>query len=172
MLPKTFITLILLLFFALSAFAQTNGSEEPLEVAVESFWLARDNGEGKAGDEAEFFYTNDIPIYCVVQLNSRASATIKMNFVAVKVPSIKAETKIFTVSYKTNGRQNQVYFTGTPDDVWTAGDYRIDLFVDGKAAGSKDFQIQKTTAEIEKEKQNPKPKTETKPKTAKRYRKN
>jgi hypothetical protein len=96
-----------------------------------------------------------------------------MNLVAVKVPDVRTETKIVTVSYKTNGKQNQVNFTGKPDNgAWTAGNYRIDLFIDGKPAGSKDFQIQKTAQQIEKEKQSPTPKTDSKPKTAKRYRKN
>ena len=128
---------------------------------------------GKAGDETDAFYTNDIPIYCVVQLNSQTPATVKMNLVAVKVTGVKAETKVIAVSYKTNGNQSRVNFTGKPDGgAWTAGNYRIDLFVDGKPAGSKDFQIQKTAQQIEKEKQSPTPKTDTKPKTAKRLRKN
>lgn len=166
---KIILTLLCCLFFSFAAFAQT---EEPQESAtVESFWLARDNGSGKAGDETDVFHTNDIPIYCVVQLSSQAPATVKMNLVAVKVPGVKAETKVITVSYKTNGKQNRVNFTGKPDDVWTAGDYRIDLFIDGKPVGSKDFQIQKTAQQIESEKQKPAPKTDTKPKTAKRYRK-
>jgi hypothetical protein len=172
MLHKSLFILILALFGAVCAFAQTDEPKEPLEVVVESFWLARDNGSGKAGDETNAFYTNDVPIYCVVQLNSRTPATVKMNLVAVKVPAVRSETKVVTVSYKTNGKQNQVNFTGKPDGgVWTAGNYRIDLFIDGKSAGSKDFQIQKTAQQIEKEKQSPTPKTDTKPKTAKRYRK-
>jgi hypothetical protein len=157
------------LLFAVSAHAQT---QAPVEVAIESFWLARDDGNGKAGDETDVFNTTDIPIHCVVRLNSRTPATVKLNFVAVKVPGVKAETKVITVSYKTNGKQNQVYFTGKPDGVWTAGTYRIELFIDGKPGGSKDFQIQKTAQQIEKEKLVPTPKTNTKPKTARRLRKN
>jgi hypothetical protein len=161
------------LFCALSASAQTEEPQEPLDVGVESFWLARDNGDGKVGDETEGFYTNDIPIHCIVQLNSRTPATVKMNLVAVKVQGVKAETKVITVSFKTNGKQSRVNFTGKPDDdSWTAGNYRIDLFIDGKPAGSKEFTIEKTAAQIEKEKQKPAPKTSTKPKTVKRYKKN
>lgn len=166
---KIILTLLCCLFFSFAAFAQTEEPQEP--ATVESFWLARDNGSGKAGDETDVFHTNDIPIYCVVQLSSRAPATVKMNLVAVKVPDVKAETKVITVSYTTNGKQNRVNFTGKPDGVWTAGNYRIDLFIDGKPAGSKDFQIQKTAQQIESEKQKPAPKTDAKPKTAKRYRK-
>jgi hypothetical protein len=173
MLQKSVFLLILALFCAVCAVAQTDQPKEPAEVAVENFWLARDNGSGKAGDETDSFFTNDVPIYCIVQLNSQTPATVKMNLVAVKVPVVPAGTKVVTISFKTNGKQNQVNFTGRPETgAWAAGSYRIDIFIDGKPAGSKDFQIQKTAQQIEKEKQSPTPKTDAKPKTAKRYRKN
>jgi hypothetical protein len=159
--------------FVFNASAQI---EQPLpeEVSVETISLARDNGNGKPGEETDGFYTRDIPIYCVVQLNSIKPASVKMNLVAVKVAGVKAETKVITVVFKTNGKQSRVYFTGKPDTIWTAGMYRIDIFVDNKANGSKEFEIQKSPQDIgteKKEKQMP-PKSTQKPKTAKRIRKN
>lgn len=133
----------------------TNG-----EVQVAELYLARDNGNGEAGDIAESFFTNDIPIYCVVQLDSMKPATVKMTFVAVKVQGVKPETKVITTSYKTNGKQSRVNFTGTPDKVWTAGFYRIDIFVDEKLAKNLEFEIKKTPQQVEKEKQ-PAPKSKT-----------
>ncbi len=168
---KIVLILLCFSFFGLNAFGQI---EEIQDVAVETISLARDDGKGKAGEEAEIFGTRDIPIHCLVQLNSTKSATVKMNLVAVKVPGVKAETKVVSVSYKTNGNQNRVKFTGKPEGIWTAGMYRIDIFIDGKASGSKDFEIQKSTQEIEREKlekQTP-PKTTQKPKITKRLKKN
>lgn len=168
---KIVFILLCCLFFASGTFAQI---QEIQEVAVEEISLARDDGNGKAGEEAEIFGTKDIPIHCLVQLNSTKSVTVKMNLVAVKVAGVKAETKVVTVSYKTNGNQNRVKFSGKPDGLWTAGMYRIDIFIDGKASGSKDFEIQKSAQEIEREKQEKQfpPKTTQKPKMTKRLRKN
>lgn len=168
---KIVFILLCCLILVPGAFAQI---QEIQEVTVEEILLARDDGNGKAGEEAETFGTKDIPIHCLVQLNSTKSVTVKMNLVAVKVAGVKAETKVVTVSYKTNGNQNRVKFSGKPDGLWTAGMYRIDIFIDGKASGSKDFEIQKSAQEIEREKlekQFP-PKTTQKPKMTKRLRKN
>ena len=168
---------LLCLIFASAAFAQTDENlSEPQTVGVEEIYLAKDNGEGKAGDVAESFLTTDIPIYCVVQLNSSKPATVKMNFVAVDVKGVKAETKVITVSYKTNGKQNRVNFTGKPEGVWTAGNYRIDIFIDGKLATGKTFEIKKSLTETQ---QTPTqadsfvpPKPKPKPKVVKQTRKN
>ena len=141
---------MLCLFFAFDAFAQPGGGEQTRAVGIAEIYLAKDNGEGKAGDAAEFFLTTDIPIYCVVQLDSLKPATVRMNLVAVSVKGVKAESRVFTVTYKTNGKQNVVNFTGKPADVWTVGSYRIDIFIDDKLAVGKSFEIKKSPSEIQK----------------------
>lgn len=175
---KSILLTTLCLLLALSAFAQEDAEDEktPETVGVEQMYLAKDNGEGKAGDEAESFLTTDIPIYCVVELNSPKPATVKMNFVAVSVQGVKAETRVITVSYKTNGKQNRVSFTGKPDGVWTAGSYRIDIFIDDKLAIGKTFEIKKSPTEMQKTVTKVEsfvaPKPKPKPKIVKQTRKN
>lgn len=137
--------IFLLAFFLLSnasIFAQIKETKTINEVGVEEIFLAKDDGSGNAGDKAENFSPTDIPIYCVVQLDSMKSATVKMNLVAVKVKGVKPETKVITISYKTNGEQSRVSFKGAPAGKWIAGNYRFDIFVDGKPAGEKSFEIQ------------------------------
>lgn len=146
---KTVFITLLIIFSAFGASAQTEDAE-PQIVGVEEIFLAKDDGAGKMGDAAEDFLTTDIPIYCVVQLNSNKPATVKMNFVAVNVKGVKAETKVLSVNYKTNGKQNRVNFTGTPEGNWMAGNYRIDIFIDGKPATGKSFEIKKSPTEIQK----------------------
>lgn len=166
--------IFLCLFFSLAAFGQTPEKPPPQDnqtVGVEEIYLAKDNGEGEAGEAETKFFTTDIPIYCIVQLNSVKAATVKMNFIAVKVEGVKPETKVVSISFKTNGKQNRVNFTGSPAGDWIAGNYRVEVFVDGKLAGSRDLQIQKSVTA------NPavksfQPKTNAKPKPAKRARKN
>jgi hypothetical protein len=162
--------------FTFNAFAQQAEEDEPQIVGVEEIYLAKDNGEGKAGDVSETFLTTDIPIYCIVQLNSTKPATVKMNLVAVSVQGVKAESKVISVNYKTSGKQNRVSFTGKPDRVWTAGSYRIDIFIDDKLAVGKPFEIKKSPSEIQQNQAQVKsfvpPKPKPKPKIVKQTRKN
>jgi len=110
---------------------------------IEEVYLAKDDGEGKAGEQVTEFRTTDIPIYCVILLESNKQAIVKMNFVAVSVAGVKPETKVVTSSYTTKGGQNRVNFTGHPEGKWTAGKYRVDLFLDGSLVAT----IEPTSAE-------------------------
>jgi hypothetical protein len=125
--------------FGLNIFGQSILKSD--EVGIDEIYFAKDNGEGKAGEVAEKFSTTDIPIHCVIQLNSTKATTVKMNFVAVSVKGVKAETKIITTSYTTNGKQNRVRFTGTPEKTWFVGTYRVDIFLDGKLNQSKELEV-------------------------------
>jgi len=176
---KIIFTTLLCLISAFSAFAQQPEDKRkpaPQTVGVEDVYLAKDNGEGNVGDTAEYFLTTDIPIYCVVELNSLKPASVKMNLVAVNVQGVKAESKVFTVTYKTNGKQNIVNFKGKPEGVWTAGSYRIDIFIDDKLAVGKSFEIKKSPSEIQKTAAQAEsfvpPKPKVKPRIVKQTRKN
>jgi hypothetical protein len=111
---------------------------------IEKVYLARDDGNGKAGDQVTEFYTGDIPIYCVVLLNAAPKTVVKMNFVAVSVAGVKPDTRVVSSSYTTKEGQNRVNFTGRPEDKWTPGKYRVDIFLDGKMANSVEFLIKGT----------------------------
>lgn len=138
---KALYTILICLIITVATFAQT---EPPVPPGIEEVYLARDNGEGKAGEQVTEFRITDVPIYCVVVLDSKAKAVVKMNFVAVAVSGVKPETKVVTASYTTNGRQDRVNFTGLPEDKWTPGKYRVDLFIDGKIAKNVEFEIKGT----------------------------
>lgn len=138
-------TLLVTAFFVmLPVLAFGQGPEPPSTPAqpgVEEVYLAKDNA-GRPGDEAaKEFSPNDIPIYCVVVLDSTAITTVKMNFVAVSVAGVKPDTKVVTASYTTKEGQNRVNFTGRPYDRWTPGTYRVDLFVNGKPSKTVEFTI-------------------------------
>jgi len=109
----------------IAAYGQSSGG-------VDEIFLARDDGNGKAGEAVSRFFTTDIPIYCVVQLASDASVTVKMNFVAVAVAGVKPETKVVTTSYTTKQGQSRVNFSGKPYDKWSVGKYKVEIYVDGK----------------------------------------
>jgi hypothetical protein len=133
---------VVLFLCGFSVFAQD--TQKPAPPSIEEAYLARDDGSGKAGEQVTEFGTGDIPIHCVVVLDTAAKVTVKMNFVAVAVAGVKADTKVVTASYTTTERQNRVNFTGHPDGKWTPGRYRVDLFLDGKPQKQLEFSIKGT----------------------------
>jgi len=149
---KFVLAISLCLFFSFNALAQTEPDNKNAEVGIEEISLARDAANGKAGDVTDKFVTTDRPIHCIIQLNSDKSATVKMILIAVKANGLKPETKIVTVSYTTKENQNRVNFTASPDGVWAAGSYRVDIFINNKLARSQTFEIEKSSKEIDKEK--------------------
>lgn len=149
---KIVLAISLCLFFSLNIFAQTEQSGNIAEFVIEEISLARDDGNGKPGNATDKFITTDRPIHCIVQLNSDKPATVKMNLVAVKANGLKPETKSIAISYTTKENQNRVIFNASPDGVWAAGIYRVDIFIDGKLAKSQTFTIEDSPKEIKREK--------------------
>ncbi len=105
--------------------------------------LARDDGEGGPGDSVESFVTTDIPIYCIVMLNTDEPVLVSMKLIAVKVPGVKSETHVVTSQYKTKQGEDRVYFTGRPHGRWVAGAYRVDVKAGGEPVISLSFEIRK-----------------------------
>lgn len=108
---------------------------------VAEVYLARDDGSGKAGEETTEFLTTDVPIYCVVQLDSAGPVTVKMNLFAASVPGVKTDTKVVSLSYTTKEGEDRVNFTGHPQGKWVAGKYRVEILVKDQPAGSVVFTV-------------------------------
>lgn len=119
------------------------GGQEPAvpSGSVEDVYLAKDDGEGKAGEVASIFSPRDIPIHCIVVLAKPDPTTVRMNFVAVKVNGVKPESKVVSASFATSQGQDRVFFTGKPHGQWTAGVYRIDVFVNDRLEKSLSFEV-------------------------------
>lgn len=157
---KISLAVFLCLFFNFGVMAQTVETPENRAVKVENITLMRDDGAGEPGAEIESFKTSDRPIHFQIQLDSLAPATVKIILATADVKGLKAGTKILTISYKTNGEQNIVNFKGSPKTAWLAGKYRVDVFIDGKLAGNKEFEIEKSAATTKQNNFTPrKPKT-------------
>lgn len=146
------------MFSSLTVAQEADGTKK---TEVAEIYLAKDDGTGNAGEEAEDFVTTDVPIYCVVQLNSDQPVTVKMNLVAVSVAGVRAETKVVSTSYLTKEKQNRVNFSGKPYGNWVAGKYRADIFINDALAASRSFMVQKLV--VPKDAVRPSPKTPTPP---------
>ncbi len=143
---KPFIKLpifLIIMFVSCAAMFAQESDGAPVKVGIAEIYLAKDDGSGKAGDQATSFVTTDIPIYCVVQLDSSQSVTVKMNLIAVAVPGVKAETKVVSTTYTTRDNQDRVNFSGRPTGQWVAGRYRVDIFVGDAPVISREFAVQK-----------------------------
>ena len=136
--------LFFIAFYCAAVFAQAPQPLVPFS-AVEDVYLARDDGEGKAGEVTETFAPSDIPIHCVVVLADGRPRAVKMVLVAVKVPGVKPESRVVAAGYNTKEKQDRVYFTGRPDGKWVPGMYRIDIFVEDRKERSVTFEVQGTT---------------------------
>lgn len=158
---KKILVFLLLSIFCFSVYGQNT------ENSIDEIYLAKDDGNGKAGEMATSFTTTDIPIFCVVKLDLSQPTEVKMNLIAVKVKGVKPETTVITTAYKTKDEQNRVNFKGKPEKLWIAGTYRVDIFLDGKLATAQEFEIQNSTVIAEKTE---KPKTPPKP--VRKFRKN
>jgi len=115
------------------------------KVNVSEIYLAKDDGTGKAGEAATAFETTDVPIHCVIQLDSAESVTVKMQLVAVNVPGVKPGTKVVATSYTTKDLQDRVNFSGRPQGQWVAGNYRFDIYIDNVQVATREFAVQKAT---------------------------
>ncbi|QQS31717.1 MAG: hypothetical protein IPM50_08460 [Acidobacteriota bacterium] len=104
-------------------------------------YLAKDNGDGTAGEAANEFDTDDIPIYCVIMLDTDEVVTVKMELIAVDVKGVRANSKVLNASYTTKRGETRVNFTGRPQGRWTPGKYRVDLFVNGVRSEDLPFTI-------------------------------
>jgi hypothetical protein len=138
---------LILLVSACAVMAQEAGIAPP--VNIDSIYLAKDDGTGKAGDAATNFVPTDVPIYCVVMLDSSAPVTVKMNLIASKVNGVKPDSKVLSVSYTTKSGQNRVNFTGKPDGKWVVVTYRVDIFLNDKFVQNVSFDIKPTTVSTE-----------------------
>ena len=134
--------LLFMLLLSIAAFAQAPQALPEAAIGkVEDVYLARDNGEGKAGDIVEEFTTGDARIHCVVMLTGFEPTPVKMLLVAVRVPGVKPESKVVSAAYTTKQGQDRVFFSGNADGRWVPGIYRIDIFIADKKERSVSFEI-------------------------------
>jgi len=166
---KIFLPLIVLcLWFSSAAIGQE--TDVPKPSSVEQLYLAKDDGTGNAGDPALDFLTTDIPIFCVVVLDSNLPVTVKMNLVVVNVPGVRSETKVVSTRYTTKNNEDRVNFSGNPHGLWVAGKYRVDIYIDDKLVKKHDFEIRGAKTRV-KSASGFSPKTAVKPRPAKKLRK-
>ncbi|HUF05451.1 MAG TPA: hypothetical protein VMM38_14925 [Aridibacter sp.] len=122
---------------ALGQNGETNGADAP-EISIS---LAKEEKDGTITEGLETIGPNDIPLICYIDLPFDDPTAVKMVIVAVKAVGLRANSTYITVSYKTSKGENQVSFTAKPASKWPAGSYRVDVYLDGKRAGSSEYKV-------------------------------
>lgn len=125
-----------LVLFSANISTQAQNNESGIKA-----YLARPDSFGKAGDEAVDFAPEEIPIFCIVQLDRAEKDKVSIDFVAVEVAGVKPDLKIVTIVYLLKERETKVEFTGRPAKAWTPGKYRVDVFVNGKLRQTLPFTV-------------------------------
>jgi hypothetical protein len=133
-----------------STIGSAQESDDPVRPIIAEVFLAKANSDGLAGEPAENFVVSDVPIFCVVRLHSSGVAAVKMDLVATKVPGVKPDTKVVSISYTTKANEDRVNFSGKPHDIWTAGMYRVDIYVGEKKVRIIEFEIKSSPIETAK----------------------
>lgn len=137
---KPLFIILSLLLAAGTSFSQHSGVAPAISEIAEAY-LAKKDENGKAGERAEVFFTNDIPIFCVVRLAAPAVATVRIDLVAANVSGVKSDSKVVSVSYGLKDGEDRVNFSGKPHGLWVAGKYRIDIFIGDRRVGKINFDI-------------------------------
>lgn len=137
--------LFMALVCAASAMAQAPEPARP--PLFEKVYLAKDDGAGNPGEEADEFLPTDIPIHCVVMLSTVSPVTVRMSLIAENVPGIKLASEIISTRFTTDDTQDRVFFNGRPKKVWFPGIYRADIYIDGVLAGKFSFKVTGTAVQ-------------------------
>ena len=141
---RSFLLFVVLFVCCTAVFAQESDPSTG-KVTVSEIYLAKDDGTGQAGEPVTSFETTDVPIYCVVKLDSAESVTVKMQLVAVSVAGVKPGTKVVATTYTTKDLQERVNFSGRPQGQWVAGRYRVDIYIENVQVASREFAVQRAT---------------------------
>jgi hypothetical protein len=123
---------------------------QPIPAELAEVFLAKKGVDGQAGERAANFLVTDIPIFCVVRLPSPGVATVRLDFIAAKVPGVKPESKVVSLRYVTKEAEDRVNFSSKPQGLWVPGTYRVDVFVGTRKVSNIEFEIRAVPGEVAK----------------------
>jgi hypothetical protein len=123
-------------------------SDSPPASEMAEVFLAKKGADGQAGERTANFLVTDIPIFCVVRLPTPGVASVRLDFIAAKVPGVKPESKVVSLRYVTKEAEDRVNFSGKPQGLWVPGTYRVDVFVGTKRVSNIEFEIRAVPGEV------------------------
>jgi hypothetical protein len=120
----------------------TNQKQPATSVAITKIYMAKDNGLGKPGAETESFSPSEHTVHVMVELDHAAEGTlVKFDWIAVDAGDMDDQS-LKTLDYVTKDRENIVHANLTLPRDWTAGDYKVDVYINGQLARSVAYKIE------------------------------
>jgi hypothetical protein len=130
--------LLFLLLVTLAALTACSGSSEP--VKIDSVTLARDDGNGNAGEAVTSFKPTDHIFHATVKLNRiETGLKVKLSWIAVDAGGTK-DTEIDHAEFTSLAANVINGKIELPND-WPTGKYRLDIYLNDKLAQSVDFTV-------------------------------
>jgi hypothetical protein len=118
-----------------------HASADSSGVTIQRLALARDDGNGEAGEEVTRFKASDRRIHVVAELSDfKDGVEVKVALTAVSAGGAKGkELGDVSVVFTSFDNVGCYYFTWPRD--WPVGTYRVDAFLDGKLTQSLEFDV-------------------------------
>ncbi|MGI8920046.1 MAG: hypothetical protein ACR2H6_15750 [Pyrinomonadaceae bacterium] len=99
--------------------------------ALKETHMARDDGRGDPGEEANIFNSKDRTIHCVTTLKDAKSGTqMKFSWIVVDAEGSQNE-KIRDIDYTTRALENVVHGHLIAPRDWPPGKYKVEVYVNG-----------------------------------------
>lgn len=100
-------------------------------VAIKDIHMAKDDGDGKPGDETDVFEPGDRTLHCVANLKVAKSGTqMKFSWWIVDADGSQNQ-KIKEINYRTRALENIVHGHLTLPQDWPSGKYKVQVYVNG-----------------------------------------
>ena len=120
-----------------AATGNSNSGSQPNEadlgsgLLIKEIHMAKDDGNGMPGEQADTFEPGDRTIHCVTSLKSAKPGT-QMRFSWWIVDAGDTQNKkINDIEYKTKARDNLIHGHLTVPQDWPVGKYKVQVYVDG-----------------------------------------
>jgi len=111
-------------------------------VAIKEIHMAKDNGNGQPGDEANSFEASDRTIHCVTTLTTPKAGT-QMRFAWWMVDAGGSKNEKFKeIEYTTRAREYLVHGHLTYSRDWPTGKYKVQVYVNGDLDGTVFFNVE------------------------------
>ena len=111
-------------------------------VEITKVYMAKDDGSGEPGDEAESFAASDHTIHCIVELDHPAEGTaVKFDWIAVATSEWK-DHSIKALDYTTKALEKKIHAHLTAPRDWPEGDYKVDVYINDQLAHSITYKVE------------------------------
>jgi hypothetical protein len=114
----------------------------PTNVRVTKVYMARDNGSGEPGDEAETFSPSDHTVHCMIELDHAAEGTmIRFDWIGVDAGEWQNHS-LKQLDYTTKALENKVHAHLTLPRDWPEGEYKVDVYLNDQLARSITYKVE------------------------------